>query len=502
MTSPILKPLAGLTATTALVSLFAATAPPMASAQVVCPDDLPDALQRPECRDGGADAAGPDTGGDAEAEADAEVEAEADRNEAPETAPEPEPKPDMPQPNGEAEAGPATDAGSLAEALEDEVKEGLDEAAQEVEDAAGAVEGAVEEAAGGDDGREDDRPPAAAASDDGSAEPAETTRTTVTEETARSSDEDFAQPDTRAEDDGGGGGGLSNFEKFALGAAGLVALDQLIDKDEEVVSNTGDRVVVRRDDGQLYILKDDDVLLRRPGSEVETETFNDGSSRTTVTRPNGVQVVTISAADGTVLRRTKVMPDGSRVVLFDDTRTVEPVDLGTLPPPSRDTDIRAGDEASLRAALERAGNRDIGRRFTLSQVRNIAQVRELMPEINIDAINFETGSAAIRPEEAEDLYTLGEAMRRFIDENPDELFLIEGHTDAVGSNVTNLALSDRRAESVALALAEYFDVPPENMVVQGYGERFLLVPTDGPERVNRRATVRRITPLIDVASAR
>ena len=91
-------------------------------------------------------------------------------------------------------------------------------------------------------------------------------------------------------------------------------------------------------------------------------------------------------------------------------------------------------------------------------------------------------------------------MRRIISENPSEVFLIEGHTDATGAGSYNLALSDRRAESVALALSEYFDVPPENMVVQGYGETDLLVETLESERANRRAAVRRITPLLDSAS--
>lgn len=78
--------------------------------------------------------------------------------------------------------------------------------------------------------------------------------------------------------------------------------------------------------------------------------------------------------------------------------------------------------------------------------------------------------------------------------------LIEGHTDAVGSAASNLALSDRRAESVALALTEYFDVPPENLVVQGYGESDLVVDTESASRENRRATARIITPLMEQAS--
>jgi outer membrane protein OmpA-like peptidoglycan-associated protein len=83
-----------------------------------------------------------------------------------------------------------------------------------------------------------------------------------------------------------------------------------------------------------------------------------------------------------------------------------------------------------------------------------------------------------------------------IERNPGEVFLIEGHTDAVGSDESNLELSDRRAETVAKLLTDLYDVPPENLVTQGYGERYLKVETDDEERANRRATVRRITPLV------
>jgi outer membrane protein OmpA-like peptidoglycan-associated protein len=79
------------------------------------------------------------------------------------------------------------------------------------------------------------------------------------------------------------------------------------------------------------------------------------------------------------------------------------------------------------------------------------------------------------------------------------VFLIEGHTDAVGDAGYNLALSDARAESVALALTEMFGVPPENMVTQGYGESDLALQTQDAAQVNRRVVVRRITPLLAAA---
>ena len=102
----------------------------------------------------------------------------------------------------------------------------------------------------------------------------------------------------------------------------------------------------------------------------------------------------------------------------------------------------------------------------------------------------------------QDRLPLARLLDDYLARHPDEIFLIEGHTDAVGSASLNLTLSDRRAESVALALTEYFDIPPENLVVQGYGESELKVESQGDERANRRVVVRLITPLMRVADLR
>lgn len=322
---------------------------------------------------------------------------------------------------------------------------------------------------------------------------------TVTEAESRSSDEEFTtratdSPEVRSDSSGSG---LSSLEKGGLLALGALAVGAIINN-QRVTATSGDRVIVEDSTGRFQVLKDDDAVLRRPGSTVETRRFDDGSTTSTITRADGTRVVTIRDASGRVLRRSVFDLDGRETLLIDDITRVEPVNVSTLPPVMsfRQQPARGTDQASLRQALREAEARDLGRTFSLRQVRDIVEVRELAPEIALEDVTFRTGSAAIQPTEAEQLREIGLMMREMIRENPREVFLVEGYTDAVGSASFNLLLSDRRAESVALALTEYFDVPPENMIVQGYGERFLRVNTLAAERLNRRVSVRRITNLI------
>ena len=102
-----------------------------------------------------------------------------------------------------------------------------------------------------------------------------------------------------------------------------------------------------------------------------------------------------------------------------------------------------------------------------------------MPRVDLD-ITFDTGSWQLTPDQVDKLAAIADGINRAIERNPREVFLIEGHTDAVGNDEDNLSLSDRRAESVAVALTEQFHVPAENLVTQGYGEQYLKVPTTGP----------------------
>lgn len=351
---------------------------------------------------------------------------------------------------------------------------------------------------------------AAAAADAGGETEAEAEVTTqvITEEDVRTSDQDFttsvsenAALTAETEATEGKRGGLSNFEKALLLGVGAVVVGSVLNNGDKVVSNSGDRVVVERD-GELRVLKNDDELLQRPGAQVATQTFQDGSTRTVVAYEDGSQIVTIRASDGSVLRRTLISAqDGQEVILFDDTQAKEAIDFAALPTleslEAQQRDIDAANTDALTAALQRALFVDVGRSFSLQQVRSYKRVRALAPQVEVEAVTFASGSAAIDPSQAAALGDLGLTMRDIIDNDPSAVFLIEGHTDAVGAASYNLALSDRRAETVALALTEYFDVPPQNLITQGYGETDLKIRVLSDERANRRAVVRNISELLN-----
>lgn len=136
------------------------------------------------------------------------------------------------------------------------------------------------------------------------------------------------------------------------------------------------------------------------------------------------------------------------------------------------------------------------RAYSPQEIATNHDVRETMPGIEIDTLNFDFGSAEVRPEEIEKLDEIGVVIESIVAERPDEVFLIEGHTDAVGSDAANDALSQQRALAVREALLDYFIIDPENLQTVGLGERYLRINTPDPEEENRRVTVRRITPLL------
>lgn len=151
-------------------------------------------------------------------------------------------------------------------------------------------------------------------------------------------------------------------------------------------------------------------------------------------------------------------------------------------------------ERSLRAPPRRRIRR--AERIRRRELRRRNDLRKLAPSIDIQAINFEFGSSRIPPEEYWKVEEIAIALRRMLRRNPYELFLIEGHTDAVGSRYSNQILSEKRARSLRRVLVRRFGIPRHALETVGYGEDYLLVPTPHANWRNRRVTLRRVTDIV------
>jgi outer membrane protein OmpA-like peptidoglycan-associated protein len=274
----------------------------------------------------------------------------------------------------------------------------------------------------------------------------------------------------------------------------------------------GDRVVIQ-EPGRVIIRENGRTIVRHN----ETDRFRwqarnahvERHGRDTVTvfeRADGSRIYTVTDETGRLLRRYRRGPDGREIIIIDNRYSGPPVVGGyfvTLPPPviriPREryiVDAQYARPGDIYYALWAAPVDHIDRRYTLDEIRYSPTLRERMPRIDLDTVTFDSGSWEVTPDQVDRL-AVADGINRAIVANPSEVFLVEGHTDAVGSDVDNLSLSDRRAESVALVLSQQFGVPAENLTTQGYGEQYLKVPTEGPERANRRVTARRITPLLN-----
>jgi outer membrane protein OmpA-like peptidoglycan-associated protein len=130
-------------------------------------------------------------------------------------------------------------------------------------------------------------------------------------------------------------------------------------------------------------------------------------------------------------------------------------------------------------------------KVTVREFKRRPELRRMAPSIDIQSINFAFGSAEIPRSQYRKVESIADALERMLQRRPRTKVLIEGHTDAVGSAASNMALSERRAESLKWTLVQEFGIPRRALETVGYGEEFLLVPTQNENWRNRRVTLRR-----------
>lgn len=308
-------------------------------------------------------------------------------------------------------------------------------------------------------------------------------------------------------------------------ASSGIRIEDLRNQRRQRTEEGGRRVIIEEPGNRTIIREGDQVIIRHDETERFRRTYRDADVRverrgvdeevTIVRRPDGTEIVTVRDQDGNLIRRVRREPAGREVVLIENRRgDLRPggarpgygyvrEDVIRLQPPQvripREeyiVEVESATQDELVEAFTAPPVERIERAYTLDEVRRSQPLRERMRRVDLDTVTFDFGSWELPEEQIGAMTGIAQAIQKALANNPNEIFLVEGHTDAVGSDEDNLTLSDRRAESVAAALSQRFGIPAENLTTQGYGEQYLKVSSQGPERQNRRATIRRITPLL------
>jgi outer membrane protein OmpA-like peptidoglycan-associated protein len=276
-----------------------------------------------------------------------------------------------------------------------------------------------------------------------------------------------------------------------------------------VITEPGDRKIIRQDN-RVIINHNEAQRFQGRRFRSRMERGADGLNVLISIGPRGVEIVNVTNRDGRLVRRYRRHPDGREVTLIDNRSyfsrhrgayvTFPVLALGafalTIPREQYIVEYRDASEDDIYQALSAPPLERLERRYSLEEIRYSHPLRERLRRIDLDDITFETGAWEIDQAQMAKLDRVARVMKRIIEREPTTVFLIEGHTDAVGSEEDNLTLSDRRAEAVAIALTDAFDVPPESLVTQGYGEAHLKVQSEAAERANRRASVRNVTKVL------
>ncbi|MFS8148187.1 OmpA family protein [Rhizobium sp. BR 249] len=279
---------------------------------------------------------------------------------------------------------------------------------------------------------------------------------------------------------------------------------------------TDDNRVIIQYNNQVIVRSDDDRRFLRDGERPTYEELSGDRYRETITRPEGYRIVTIRNRYGDIIQRSRVDARGREYVLYYSPDLYEDPDRDYFEDPGADLppmrlrvplndyiiDTSSDPDRDYYEFLREPPVEQVERVYSLDEVKYSARIRDKVRRIDLDTITFATGSADIPMTQARTLRKVADAINQVLEKDPSETFLIEGHTDAVGSDQSNLILSDQRAESVANVLSDVYGIAPENLATQGYGERYLKVNTSGPEQENRRVTIRRVTPLVRPVAAK
>lgn len=126
--------------------------------------------------------------------------------------------------------------------------------------------------------------------------------------------------------------------------------------------------------------------------------------------------------------------------------------------------------------------------YTASAVHTFGVNNKSFVSLDIQGTGFGLGSAALRPRTERLLDDVAGTLRKY----PDEVVVIEGHTDSLGTEEVNLELSRRRAEAAYNYLVKVQKLDPDRFVVKWYGETRPAVSNEVQEgrEFNRRVEIK------------
>ncbi len=159
-------------------------------------------------------------------------------------------------------------------------------------------------------------------------------------------------------------------------------------------------------------------------------------------------------------------------------------------------------EAELTKAREELARRDAANQARVSSMQQelskLAQTRtsERGFIVTLPGLFFDSGKSVLKPGARNTLAKIAEQLRM----NPDARIEIEGHTDSVGSDSMNQALSEKRAAAVRDYLASR-GLPGTRIAMAGLGEGSPVASNDTPagRQQNRRVELV-ISPASQVSS--
>lgn len=174
--------------------------------------------------------------------------------------------------------------------------------------------------------------------------------------------------------------------------------------------------------------------------------------------------------------------------MAQDVKSADVIVKGLAPVKTRGFDPQAPEREAKQKELNAKLREFKTTRQITVEARDEVKLVEESKAPNVDVqILFAFDSAEILPEARPSLDELGKALSD--PKLADGSFLIAGHTDARGSDAYNLALSQRRAESVKAFLVTTYHVNPDHLSVIGFGEEQLKNKDDPLADENRRVQI-------------